>query len=209
MWQLLFEDARDPTTRALARQIETAQRAGVHEAIALLEGMHRGDWGELGDSPRELVGFAWRFGQFAVSLLEHFNRCYEEVFEAGWIANADSVAPAVFSRPETGLLRTRCATLLEHPLRSRFRELHFHGRPLLKLCSELASTDPTTCLEALLNYHREVQRSRRGGGAWIRRDGPKLTLQVTHYRGYRSEVAFPNFKLWTVRNLLRDLGRIA
>jgi hypothetical protein len=208
LWQLLFDDARDPTTRALAEQIETAARAGVHEATALLEGMHRGDWGELGDIPRALVDFALVFGKLAVSLLDHFNRCYEEVFQAGWIANADSVAPAVFSRPDTDLLRTRCAALLEHPLRSRFRELHFHGRPLLKLCSELASTDPMTCLEALLTFHREVQRSRRGGGAWIRPDGPKLTLQVTHYRGYRNDVAFPNFKLWNVHSLLRDLGRI-
>lgn len=208
LWQLLFEGARDPTTLPLARQIEAADRAGVLDTAALLEGMRRGDWGELDQGPHELVGLALAFGELAVSLLDHFDRCYEAVFEAGWIANADSVASAVFSRPKTQLLRKRCATLLEHPMRSRFRELHFHGRPLLKLCSELASTNPATCLDALLSYHRQVQHSRRGGGAWIRQAGSKLTLQVTHYRGYRSEVAFPNFKLWTVRSLLRDLGRL-
>ncbi|PRP99386.1 hypothetical protein ENSA5_28950 [Enhygromyxa salina] len=209
LWQLLFEGARDPTTLALALQIEAADRAGVQDPATLLEGMARGDWGELDLSVHEHVSLALAFGKLAVALLDHFDRCYQAVHEAGWIADAEAVAGLVFSRPETDLLRIRCAALLEHPLRSRFRELRFHGRPLLKLCGQLASSDPVTCLAALLGFHRQVQRSRRGGGAWIRQADTKLTLQVTHYRGYRSYAQLPSFKLWTVRSLLRDLGRIA
>jgi hypothetical protein len=207
LWRILFEGARDPTTLPLALQLEAAGRQDVYDGAELLAGMLGGRWGALGSPQRELVDLAQAFGELAVSLLDHFDRIYERIDAAGWIADAGTVARAVFSRPETRTLRSRCARLREHPLRRRLGELRFHARPLLKLADQLTHTDPMICLEALLTYHREVQSSRRGGGSWIRHEPPKLTLQVTHYRGYANEAQFPNFKLGTMQRLLRDLGR--
>lgn len=207
LWQLLFETARDPMTLPLARQLETAGESD-YGPDDLLAGILAGRWGALGDEPRQLVDLAQAFGELAVSLLDGFDRTYEHVVSAGWMVDGDAAAQAVFSRPATAELRRRCARLLEHPLRSRFSALAFHGRPFLALAARLVSADPAACLEALLDYHREVQRSRRGGGAWLLREGPKLTLQLTHYGGYKRDAAFPDFKLGTIRSLLRDLGRL-
>jgi stalled ribosome alternative rescue factor ArfA len=72
----------------------------------------------------------------------------------------------------------------------------------------MASANATDCLQHLLNFHQRVQRSRRGGGSWLRPENDKLVMQVAGYSGYKSEVAFPSLKLGVVRRLLADLGRL-
>jgi len=206
LWHILFESARDPTTLPLARQLQAAGEDVSHPSD-LLAGMLDGAWGALGEQQRQSVELAQAFGDVAVGLLDHFDRVYESVHDAGAIADADACARTVFSRPQTHALRGHCARLLEHPLHDSFQKLAFHGRPFLKIAGQLVSTDPLECLDALLGYHREVQRTRRGGDLLVR-EGSKLTLPLSQYNGYRSEARFPSFKLWEIRNLLRDLGRL-
>ena len=106
-------------------------------------------------------------------------------------------------------LRFACNGVLEATESNRFRQLQFHGPELLTLLSKLTISGPRDCIDHLLQFHRSVQRSRRGGGAWLRDEQGKIVMQVPGYNGYKSDAAFPGFKLNVVRQLLNDLGRLS
>jgi hypothetical protein len=209
LWQALFLAARDGSTLPLAHQLIAAHTDAVTNPRALLEGFVAGRWGALPDDVQRKVELALAFGHLARALLERFNRAYAHVDTHGWVADIDDVARAAFPVDEAAQLRITGQAVLQAAEHGRFGKLQFHGPQFLTLLRKLADAPPTEALEHLLAYHRSVQRSRRGGGAWLRSEQRKLVMQVAGYNGYKSEPSFPSLKLDAVRQLLADLGRIA
>ena len=208
LWNALFVDARDSSTLPLAEKLSAAHSDGVDEAEAVLEGLLAERWGPLSVDNKNKVEVALVFGRLARVLLSRFGRAYGYVDEHGWRAKLDEVAEASFPCSDAKEMRDACGAVLTAHDARRFRKLQYHGPELVTLLTKLASSDPTESLEHLLMYHRAVQRSRRGSGAWIRQEEGKLVMQVAGYNGYKSVAGFPGMKLNVVRQLLADLGRI-
>lgn len=208
LWNALFVAARDGSTLPLADRLIAAHSDGVDEAEAVLEGLLAERWGALSTDNKNKVEVALVFGRLARVLLSRFDRTYGYVDEHGWVATLDEVADAAFPGSEAKELREACGAVLAAHDARRFRKLQYHGPELVTLLTKLASSGPTASLKHLLMYHRAVQRSRRGGGAWIRQEEGKLVMQVAGYNGYKSEAGFPGMKLNVVRQLLADLGRL-
>jgi hypothetical protein len=142
-------------------------------------------------------------------LLTRFNLAYGYIDQHGWVATFNDVAGASFPSNEMKALRSVCSRVLQATESGRFRKLQFHGPELLTLLTKLALAGSNDCLNHLLHFHRSVQRSRRGGGAWLREEQGKIVMQVSGYNGYKTDAAFPSFKLNVVRQLLADLGKVA
>lgn len=209
LWELLFPGARDCSTLPLAEQLISARRDAVDDAEALLENMLGGRWGPLPSAVSAGIQVALAFGRLARVLLACFDRAYGYVDQHGWVADADRVAIAAFPPEDMEDVRSACHGVLEAAESKRFRKLQFHGSELLNLLSRLVVSSARDCLGHLLQFHRSVQRSRRGGGAWLRDEQGKVVMQVTGYNGYKSAAVFPSFKLNVVRQLLADLGRLS
>lgn len=208
LWRALFVNARDETTLPLAEQLIDSAGGESVDAETLLEGMQEGRWGVLTPALLEKVQAAVVFGRLAQELLERFNRAYQHAQDAGWVCSYEAAAQAAFPSDDAGRLWAACKAVLESPASSTFRGLAFHGPAMMRLLPDLHAADSTTALDRLLHFHRAVQRSRRGGGSWLRRQDDKLIVQVTSYNGYKFEAQFPGFKLGVVKRLLRDLGRV-
>jgi hypothetical protein len=208
LWRVLFANARDDSTLPLSKQLIAAHAAGIDEAEALLEGFLAGRWGELRSEVSSKVEVALAFGRMARVLLDRFHRAYGHVNERGWVADFGDVAVAAFPQEDMRELRAACSTVLEASGAARFRKLPEHGPGFVTLLGKLAGADSVDCLDHLLTFHQRVQRSRRGGGSWLRREQDKLVMQVAGYSGYKSEAAFPGLKLAVVRRLLTDLGKL-
>jgi hypothetical protein len=208
LWNALFAGARDGSTLPLAECLIAAHKDRVDDPEMLLEGMMTGRWRSLTSDNREKVRGALLFGRVARLLLRRFDRAYGYIDEHGWVADFEAVAAACFPDSEAADLRRACAALLEAPESRRFGSLQFHGPDFLTLLRRLVSSSSTASLEHVLAFHRAVQRSRRGGGSWLRAEQGKLVMQVAGYTGYTSEAAFPGLKLNVVRQLLADLGRL-
>ena len=208
LWEALFLNARDGSTLPLANLLVTAGRDDVEEPEALLVGILAGRWGKLPPELSAQVRIALAFGRIARVLLERFHRAYGHVNEHGWVADFGAVAETAFPKENVTKLRSACDAVLEARGALRFQKLTFHGSEFLNLLGKMASANATDCLQHLLNFHQRVQRSRRGGGSWLRPENDKLVMQVAGYSGYKSEVAFPSLKLGVVRRLLADLGRL-
>jgi hypothetical protein len=208
LWEALFIQARDDSTLPLSNQLTVAHRDGVDEPEALFSGILEERWGELGPEVSSKVQVALAFGRIARVLLDRFHRAYGHVDEHGWVVDFGEVADAAFPNDGMTELRAACAAVLEARGASRFRDLPEHGPTFLSLLGKLASADSTGGLEHLLSFHQGVQRSRRGGGSWLRREQDKLVMQVAGYSGYKSEAVFPGIKLGVVRRLLTDLGKL-
>lgn len=208
LWNALFVAARDGSTLPLAEKLIAAQRDSVEDAEAILEGMLAERWGVLSADNRNKVEVALAFGRLARVLLGGFDRAYGYIDEHGWVAPLDEVAEAAFPDSEMKALREACRALLSAHDARRFRMLRYHGPEFITLLTKLTSSGPAASLEHVLTYHLAVQRSRRGGGAWIRQEEGKLVMQVAGYNGYKTEAGFPGLKLGVVRRLLKDLGRL-
>lgn len=208
LWEVLFLSARDGSTQPLAQGIIAAHRDGTDDPEPFFEKLLAGRWGTLTLGVSAKVEVALAFGRIARLLLARFNRAYEHVDQHGWIADSNAVAHASFPADEMDALRSACGGVLQATGSSQFRKLQFHGPELLTLLTKLSHAGPRDCFDQLLQFHRSVQRSRRGGGAWLREDQGKIVMQVAGYTGYKSDAVFPSFKLNVVRQLLIDLGRL-
>jgi len=208
LWDALFVAARDDSTLPLAQQLILAHAEGVDDPEALLDGMLDGRWGKLTADVVNKVEVARAFGRLGRELLQRFNRAYGYIHSHGWVADAVTVASEAFPDGEANQLRSLCSELLSTHDAARFRSLRFHGPEFLALAGKLGSSDANDSLDHLLSYHRAVQRSRRGGGAWLRNEQGKLVIQVADYNGHKSVNGFPDPKLNVVRRLLADLGRL-
>jgi hypothetical protein len=208
LWDALFLAARDASTKPLAEQIIAAHRDGIDDPEPFFEQLLAARWGLLPSGVAAKVEVALAFGRVARLLLDRFNRMYGYVDEHGWVTDSDAVAEASFPADEMDALRTACAGVIQSKESGRFRQLQFHGPALLTLLTKLSIAGPRDCFAQLLQFHLIVQRSRRGGGGWLREEQGKVVTQVPGYNGYKSDVAFPSFKLNVVRQLLADLGRL-
>lgn len=207
LWRALFLDARDGSTLPLAQCLVAAERAGVVDPVHLLPALLDGRWGALDDEVAGKVELAWRFGELARLLLGCFNRAYGYADTRG-VADRIAVATAAFPPDDLVALAAAARNLLGCQEVGRFNGLNFHGRPFIGLLRDLLEADRGAAFARSLEFHRGVQRSRRGGGAWLREEGDKVAVQVSGYNGYKGEAGFPGFKLGVVRNLLFDLGRL-
>jgi len=208
LWDALFLRAGDDSTLPLAEGLIAADRDGVFEAEALLKGFLAGRWKVLPDGVSSKVEIALAFGRVARVLLSRFNRVYEHVYQNGLEVDFRAVAQASFPISEMSELRLAVSRLLKAKNAGEFRKLPAHGSDFLTLLSQLVDADAVKCLQSLLHFHFVVQRSRRGGGAWLRDENGKLAMRVEGYNGYKSPAAFPRLKLDVVRRLLTDLGKI-
>ena len=209
LWNALFVASRDGSTLALAERLIAANERGVEDAEALLEGLLAKRWGKLAPDIASKVEVALAFGRLARVLLVRFDRAYGYVDQHGWVADFNTVAEAGFPADEANELRSCCTAVLSAHDARQFRKLQYHGPDLLTLVGRLTTSGPSESLAHLIAFHKSVQRSRRGGGSWLREEQGKLVMQVAGYNGYKSEAGFPNFKLNVVRRLLEDLGRLA
>lgn len=208
LWNALFVTARDGSTLPLSEMLIAAHEEDLDDPETVLEALLNGRWGELSGDNRNKVEVALVFGRLARVLLRRFDRAYGYVDEHGWVADFGEVAEAAFPRKEARELRDACGAVLAAQDARRFRKLQYHGPELITLLTKLNSSGPGDSLDHLLTFHRAVQRSRRGGGAWVRDEQGKLVMQVAGYNGYKSEAGFPGMKLNVVRQLLSDLGRL-
>lgn len=208
LWDVLFLGARDGSTQPLAECLIAAHRDGIDDPEPFFEKLLAGRWRTLTPSVSAKVEVALAFGRVARLLLARFDRAYGYVDQHGWVADSNAVADACFPPDEMDALRLACARFLQATESGRFRKLQFHGSELLTLLTKLSHAGTRDCFDQLLHFHRSVQRSRRGGGAWLREEQGKVVMQVAGYSGYKSDAAFPSFKLNVVRQLLADLGRL-
>ncbi|SAK99912.1 hypothetical protein AWB78_05852 [Caballeronia calidae] len=208
LWNALFVVARDGSTLPLAECLIAAHRDGVTETEPLLEGMMADRWQPLTQDNKDKVNVALLFGRIARLLLQRFRRAYGHVDKQGWVADFEETAAASFPENEANELRQACAAMLEAVESKHFGNLQFHGPDFLKLLRGLVSSTPKNSLEHMLAFHRAVQRSRRGAGAWLREEQGKLVMQVAGYSGYADKAPFPPLKVNVVRQLLADLGKL-
>jgi hypothetical protein len=208
IWKALFLDAQDGTTLPLAKGVIAADREGIHEPEHLLEGLKTNRWETLSAEISQKVGIALAFGRVVRVLLSRFNRAYDYVDRHGSIADFAAVARVAFPEGEMPQLRSVAGKLLKAKDATRFSKLPFHGREFLTLLKQLSGANSAECLRHLLLFQRAVQRSRRGGGEWLREENNKLAMRVPGYNGAQNPGTFPNLKLDVVRSLLRDLGKV-
>lgn len=208
LWTALFVAARDGSTHPLAERLVAACSDGVDAAETLLEGLLADRWEKLTPDLFNKVEVALAFGRLARALLRRFDRAYGYVDEHGWVADFDAAAQASFPDNKATRLRGLCKAMLSARDARHFRKLQYHGPDFLTLVEKLTTSGATDSLNHLLEFHRSVQRSRRGGGAWLRIEQGKLVVQVAGYNGHKSKPGFPGFKLNVVRRLLADLGRL-
>ena len=208
LWNALFVASRDGSTLPLSKQLIAAHRDGIDDPEVLLESLMGDQWGNLSPDLADKVTVALAFGRLARVLLQRFNRAYAYIDEHGWVADFSAVAEACFPKSEKREIHSLCSAVLAARLSRRFRKLQYHGPGFLTLLEKLVTSDTKESLEHLLMFHRHVQRTRHGGGVWLRREQKKLLMQVAGYNGYKSEPDFPAFKLNAVRQILSDLGRL-
>lgn len=208
LWEVLILGARDGSTEILAHRLIAAHHDGIDHPEEFFVRVLAGEWGPLPASVSAKVEVALAFGRTARLLLGRFNRAYGYVEQHGWVADLEQVAKASFPADEMRSLRNACAEVLETAESGRFRKLEFHGPELLGLLTKLSHAGSGECFEHLLHFHRGIQRSRRGGGGWLREEQGKIVMQVAGYSGYKTDAAYPSFKLNVVRQLLADLGRL-
>ena len=206
LWNALFIAARDGSTLIMANCLIMAHV--IEDPELLLEGILSGRWGKLSPDQVINVEISLAFGRLARVLLQRFNLAYAYIDEHGWVADFDDVAKACFAKKDLPAIRTACTSLLSSVGARKFGLLPYHGPTFISFLTKLSTADTNQSLEYLLTFHKAVQRSRRGGGTWLRQEQNKVVMQVAGYNGSQSEDRFPALKLNVVRQLLADLGRL-
>ncbi|MFY0522511.1 hypothetical protein ACN28I_04635 [Archangium gephyra] len=207
LWKALFEGAHDYTL-TLAGFLRSASKAGVEEPREFLEAALQQRWGPVEPELHEQLEVALRFGDVRWELLSRFNAMYGHVWESGWKARRSDTVASAFPRAALASLQTACQALYDVAGKHRFQSLDVHGQPFLRLVDFLRTAGPSDAFEAIFRFHQDVQRSRRGGGSWIREEGDQLVMGLASYSGFRQEPDFPSFKFNVVRQLMRDLGKL-
>ena len=209
LWNVLFAQARDPGTLQLAHCLIAANADGVQDPELLLDGIAQGRWGTLDAETRQLAELGLTFGRVARVLLDCFNRAYQHVEEDGWHSNFIAVAAAAFPRESDEDLLNLVRALSGSAQLPRIDGLSFHGPGFMTLVRSMGEGTAVDKLQRLLRFHGQVQQTRRGSAPWMKQERDKLIMQLPGYTGYRTLATFPPLKLNTVRQVLRDLGRIS
>ena len=214
--RMLFEDHPPPVgLRALpemARLLVAARAAKIDGPRAFLAGILAGRWGEASAEVAHNVRVALVFGDLASALRACFDRGYRAVLEGGHQADLETAARAALGDADAIEHLNGCldAWLKTPEAAKRVRE-EAHGGAFAATIVSLDPARPADFYTRLLGLHRQVQRARGKSGAWIVLDGDRVLLEAGSYRSWsedgRSWVV--NFKLHTLTDLLRDLGRVA
>jgi hypothetical protein len=209
LWNVLFAQARDTGTLQLTKCLIAADADGVQDSEPLLDGIAQGRWGTPDAEVRRLGELGLTFGRVARVLLDCFNRAYQYVEADGWNSDPVAVAAAAFpSESDDELLRVT-RSLTNSAQVSRIDGLTFHGPGFMMLVRSIGEGTAVDKLQRLLQFHGQVQQTRRGSAPWLKQERGKLIMQLPGYTGHSTPAAFPPLKLNTVRQLLRDLGQIA
>jgi hypothetical protein len=203
----LLGHAADEGTRAMAQVVRRARAAGIADSRAILDAAIAGQLDALPGSLVSLLRGARALGDAAVEILTYFNRVYGIVRWHGMKLRADVAGEALSSQDRTQL-KDVCRAVLDEPKALELRNLPAHGLGFVRLVSQLAEATPVAALDALLVYHRQVQRDRRGGNGWLVEENDRVLIGLSNYQQYEAEVRFPDFKLGVVRSLLNDLGQM-
>lgn len=204
----LFGSGADPNARELEGLVRSAAQAGVLSSRDILEGAIDGQFGTISSGMKSLLRGALAFGDVAQGLLSFFNRAYGAVWRSGWMKARADVALAALSAVEYDELQAVCRTMMEREMAVALRNLPVHGAGFVRLVSQLTATPRSQALDALLAFHSQVQRDRRGAGSWLTADGDHLMIGLGSYNQQGMPAPYPDFKLSVVRSLLTDLGRI-
>ncbi len=208
LWNILFALARNKGPLLLAQQLIAANDEGVQDPESLLDGMLRDRWGRLDADVKQLVALSLSFGRVARSLLNCFNKAYRHVQEDGWNSDYGAVAESAFSRESEEELGELTRALMNSPPVSRIDGLPFHGPGFMSLVRSIGDGSAIDKLQSVLSFHGQVQLTRRGAAPWLKRERSRLIMQLPGYSGFHTPAPFPPLKLNTVRQLLRDLGRL-
>lgn len=207
--EVLFEAARDATTRDVAAFVEAAAKAGVREPRQVLSETIRGTFGAPDPTLRELLETALRFGDFMRAAVAAFDRAYAAVRDAGWFAAPETASAQAFGGAALKRMRAVCSRFLDAPCLAQIRKLPLHGAACVALAERFGAATEREAFDQLLRYHEAVHSERRRGGGWLREESGKLVLAVTSYRARPAAPRYPTFKLDAVRMLLADVGRLS
>ena len=205
LFERLLGSGADDNTRAIAQLVQSAEAAGIHDPRALLDAAIAGQLGEVPAPLEALLRGARALGDATVALLDYFNRVYGIVYQQA-IASRGDVARQALPATHLAAVQSVCRALLDEPEALALRTLPAHGQAFVHLVSQLADATPERALDALLAYHRAVQRERRRGDGWLVEDSDRLMLGLSNYPQHQADARFPDFKLGVVRRLLHDLG---
>ena len=208
LFERLLGAGADENTRAMGKLVQNACLADIVDARALLDAAIDGRLGAVPASLAALLRGARAFGDVSIDLLRCFNRIYGSVRRAGWVASRAEVARTALPAHERDRLQAVCQAMLAEPRAMELRNLPVHGSRFVQLVTVLAEASADAALDALLTYHRQVQRDRRGGNGWLVEEDDRLIIGLSSYQQYDADVRFPGFKLDVVRSLLHDLGRL-
>ncbi len=207
LWTALFERAQDYTL-TLAGFLRSASKAGLEEPRAFLDAALRQKWGTLEPELHEQLEVALRFGDVRSELLSRFDAVYGHVWDSGWKARRTEAVASAFPKAALTSLQTACQALHDVAGKRRFQSLEVHGKAFLQLVDFLRTAGASDAFEAIFRFHRDVQRSRRGGGSWLREENDQLVIGLASYTGFRLAPGFPSFKFNVVRQLMSDLGKL-
>lgn len=197
-----------PPTLAVTGLVEAATRRGLKHPRAVLVAVLDGRCGPVDPTLRDLLALALAFGDAAVAIRESFDTLYATVTDAGFSSPRARVVADVLTPERLAALRGVASALLAAPGIERLQRLPMHGRAFLRLAEELRGPDANATLDAILAFHRRVQRERTSGDAWITEEAGALRVAQTRYTGHRAEARFPALKLGVVRTLLETTGRL-
>jgi hypothetical protein len=208
----IFEQARDPMTLPLTALVRRACTDGAAwiSTEAFLEGAVGGRYGELEAVVAEHLELGLAFGRVAVALSERFAAVWRSA-ESGAANTTADVVRAAFPKEDLRALGRLCAELTRCARFETLRALPEHGADFAHCVESIVDAGPTVVYEAMMDLHAHVQR-RRGQPTWLREDDDRLFVHERSSRGRPSVrellVFFPSFAIPTLRQLLRDLGRL-
>lgn len=209
LFDRFFGSGADPNARELEPLLRKATQSNLVDARGILTAATEGRLGTLSDALHALLRGALAFGDVAQALLSFFNRAYGSVWRGGWMKSRAQVASESMQVADYRQLQGLCRAMLKEEKAVALRSLPVHGAGFVRLVSHLSEVPQHEALDALLDFHREVQRDRRGTGSWLITEGDELVLGLANYQQQGAVAPFPDFKLGVLRSLLMDLGRIS
>lgn len=212
---LLFEDHPPPASLRvlpeMARLLAAAHRDGPPTPRGFLAGLLAGTWGAPSADVERNARVALVFGDVASALRAGFDRAYRAVLDGGYQAPVAEVARAAVGDAEEAahLGAVLDAWRADPDVTPRVRA-EVHGGGFAATVAAVDPARPVDLLVRLLALHRQVQVARGRSGAWLALDGDRVLMEAGNYRSWslhgRDWVVA--FKLPSMRELLRDLGRV-
>lgn len=196
----------------MTRWFVAARADGVTDPRTFLDGVAAGRWGEPSTEVARNARVAVVFGDLASALRACFDRAYRAVLDGGYQAPFASVAGAcLLDADGAGHVAACLAAWRDSPDTARMVRAEAHGGAFAAAAAALDPARPSDFLAHLLNLHRQVQLARGKSGAWLSQDGDRVMLEAGNYRSWSLDGRdwVVGYKQGTMKELLRDLGRVA